>query len=97
MIRNGPKLWPERIVLLAIVLWFLVEAHRDLPVVDRTPIGASLLLVGLLVMLLRKFLSRLYSGMWSLEEQLVRFLFLEFGVLIAVGGGTLLLRTLAWR
>jgi|GEM_PF-6081728 len=97
MIRNGPKFWPERIVLLAIVLWFLVEAHRDLPVVDRMPIGASLLLVGLLIMLLRKFLSRLYSGMWSLEEQPVRFLFLEFGVLIAVGGGTLLLRTLAWR
>jgi hypothetical protein len=95
MVRNASKLWPERIVILAITWWFFVQVHRGLPRVDMMPIGALLVLIGLLTMLLRNVLSRFYSRMWSLEEQAVRFLFLEFGTLIAIGGGTLLLRTIS--
>ncbi len=95
---NPSKLWPERILVFGLALWFFVNLHREIPAVSRVFAGASLTVIGLLIVRLRNVLGRFSSPIWRRTEdeaEAMRFLYLEFGVLIAIGGGTLLLRALA--
>jgi hypothetical protein len=97
MDRNASNLWPERILVLGFGWLFFVGLHRDLPQADWMFVGGTLTTLGILIALLRKALSRLGSFMWGLEkeEEAYRFLYLEFGVIVALGGGSLLLRAMS--
>ena len=88
------ELWPERIIVFGLTLWFLVTLHTELPAVLRLFAGASMTVIGLLIVLLRNVLGRFDSWIWRTEDEPLSFLYLEFGALIAIGGGTLLLRAL---
>jgi hypothetical protein len=96
MARNTSKFWPERILILGLGCFFFVDLHRDLPRVDWMFAGGTLVPIGILIALSRKALSRLNSVMWGSEEEdeAYRSLYLEFGVTIAIGGATLLLRAI---
>jgi len=96
MARNIAKFWPERILIFGLGCLFFVELHRDLPQVDWMFAGGTLVLIGILIALSRKAVARLNSVMWGSkeEEEAYRSLYLEFGVIIAIGGATLLLRAI---
>ena len=96
MARNTAKFWPERILIVGLGCSFFVELHRDLARVDWVFAGGTLVPIGILIALSRKALSRLGSVMWGLEEEdeAYRSLYLEFGIIIAIGGTTLLLRAI---
>ena len=89
------KLWPERIVVFGVAIWFIVQLHRQISAEGRAPIGVALTVIGLVLALLRKRVAGYAGPMWGgLDKEAVTFLYFEFSVLIAVGGGTLLLRAL---
>lgn len=56
------------------------------------PAGGSLVLIGFLIVLVRNWLGALISKQWGLEKKAGTFLYLELGVLIVVGGCTLIFR-----
>ena len=89
------KLWSERIIVFGLALCFFVTLHSELPAVLRLFAGASLIVIGLLIVLLRNVLGRFDSWIRRTDDKPLSLLYLEFGVLIAIGGATLLLRTLA--
>ncbi|HYK64676.1 MAG TPA: hypothetical protein VEY94_07010 [Patescibacteria group bacterium] len=78
--------------MFGIAAWFFAVLHRELPSIDRMFAGGSLVLVGLLIVLVRNWLGALVSKQWGVEKKAGAFLYLEFGVLIVVGGCTLIFR-----